>query len=270
MKSQPPNDPVLTVLGSGTCVPSIERSASAALIQTGRSRILIDAGPGTMRRMLEADTKLDDVSYIFFSHFHPDHTAELVPFLFASKYPTSKSRLQPLALAAGKGFISFFQGLRQVYGSWIELDPSIMEIVELDATLSHRHTFQDFTVDYLPMNHREESLAYRFALGNDYSLVYSGDTDFCENLIDLAKDADLLICESAWPDQMKMDGHLTPSLAGTIATRAKVKKLMLTHFYPECDQFDLEKECRQTYTGPLILAKDLMKIVLSNDTAQTV
>jgi ribonuclease BN (tRNA processing enzyme) len=49
-------------------------------------------------------------------------------------------------------------------------------------------------------------------------------------------------------------------LAGEIATRANVGKLVLTHFYPECDRADIETECRKSYSGPLVLAQDLMKI----------
>jgi len=90
--------------------------------------------------------------------------------------------------------------------------------------------------------------------------VYSGDTDFSNNLVTLANEADLLICESALPDELKANGHLTPSLAGKTAAMANVKKLILTHFYPECDEVDIEKQCRKTYGGELILAEDLMKI----------
>jgi ribonuclease BN (tRNA processing enzyme) len=91
-------------------------------------------------------------------------------------------------------------------------------------------------------------------------MVYSGDTDYSDNLVTLANNANVLICESALPDEMKVSGHLTPSLAGEIATRANVGKLVLIHFYPECDQTDIESECRKSYTGPLILARDLMNI----------
>jgi len=62
------------------------------------------------------------------------------------------------------------------------------------------------------------------------------------------------------PDKLRVKGHLTPSWAGKIASRAGVKKLVLTHFYPECDQTDIEQECRKTYSGPLLLAEDLMQI----------
>jgi ribonuclease BN (tRNA processing enzyme) len=49
-------------------------------------------------------------------------------------------------------------------------------------------------------------------------------------------------------------------LAGDLAAKAGVRKLILTHFYPECDKEDIAAECRQTYDGPLMLAEDLMKI----------
>ena len=252
----------LTILGSGTGVPSLERSSCAVLIKIEDSQILLDAGPGTMRRLLEAGTTISNISFIFLSHFHPDHSGELAPFLFASKYPEKNSRQKPLTIIAGKGFSAFYHGLRMVYGQWIELAAGIVQMVELDNQSHDIREFNDFKVESLPVNHRPESIAYRLTCKNGISIVYSGDTDYSENLISLAKNADLLICESAFPDNFKIDGHLTPSLAGRIATQAKVGKLLLTHFYPECDQADIEAECRQTYTGPLILAKDLMKIGL--------
>ena len=81
------------------------------------------------------------------------------------------------------------------------------------------------------------------------------------------KNADLFICECALPDQMKADGHLTPSYAGRIASMANVKKLVLTPFYPECgppecSPTDITKQCRKTYAGPLVLADDLLTFQL--------
>ena len=69
-----------------------------------------------------------------------------------------------------------------------------------------------------------------------------------------------MICESALPDDKKAPGHLTPSLAGEIATAARVGKLVLTHFYPECDAVDMAAQCRKTYQGPLVLAEDLLQL----------
>ena len=251
---------IVTILGSGTCVPSLERSSCSVLMQTGSTRLLFDSGPGTMRRLLEAGTTIFDLNYIFYSHFHPDHSAELVPLIFATKYPDGDRRKTPLTIVAGRGFESFFAGLKAVYGQWIEPAPGMLSNLELANTTSDSHRFREFTVESVPVQHNEESIAYRITSSGGFSVVYSGDTDYCENLIDLAQNADLLICESALPDDMRVKGHLTPSLAGEIASRAGVGKLVLTHFYPECDRIDIEQECRKTYSGPLLLAEDLMRI----------
>lgn len=250
----------VTILGSGTCVPSLKRSSCSALMRTGDNILLFDSGVGTMRRLLEAGVEIFDVSFIFYSHFHPDHTGELAPFLFSNKYPDGSRRKKPLTLVAGNGFLKFYKHLKLVYGHWIELDTNLLNIVELDNTNHDMRRFDNFKVESIPVEHNPESIAYRITGSDGISVVYSGDTDFSDNLVILSKDADLLICESALPDELKVKGHLTPSLAGEIAKRANVRKLVLTHFYPECDQADVEKECRKTYSGPLVLAEDLIKI----------
>ena len=250
----------LTILGSGTCVPSLERSSCSVMMEVGDTKLLFDSGPGTMRRLLRASTTIFDVGYIFYSHFHPDHTAELVPFLFATKYPDMSQRQTVLTIVAGLGFEDFYAGLQTVYGKWIELDPGLVEIIRMDNRSVDSRRFKDFTVQSAPVEHNPESIAYRITGPGGCSVVYSGDTDYSENLIELSKDADLLICEAALPDDYRIKGHLTPSLAGDIASRAGVKKLVLTHFYPQCDQTDIEQECRKTYDGPVLLAEDLMRI----------
>jgi ribonuclease BN (tRNA processing enzyme) len=213
-----------------------------------------------MRRLLESGTEIFDISFLFYSHLHPDHTGELVPFLFANKYPDGQRRKRPLHIVAGKGFSNFFNGLKRVYGQWIDLAPGLLNIVELDNTNQDTRRYDDFTVDSVPVEHNAESIAYRITSAGGISVVYSGDTGYSHNLIDLARNTDIFVCESAFPDDRAVSGHLTPSLAGKIAAQADVRKLVLTHFYPECDSADIEKECRKTYTGPLILAEDLMKI----------
>jgi len=57
-----------------------------------------------------------------------------------------------------------------------------------------------------------------------------------------------------------VEGHLTPSLAGRMAHLAGVKRLVLTHFYPECLKTDIAAQCRRTWHGELTLAEDLLQI----------
>ncbi|MBC2717487.1 MAG: MBL fold metallo-hydrolase [Desulfobacteraceae bacterium] len=265
-KNSRKNNISVTILGSGTCVPSLDRSSCSVLIQLDEKNLVFDAGPGTMRRLTEAGVSIFDVSHIFFSHLHPDHTGELVPFLFANKYPDGSRRKQLLSLCGGTGFLTFYKQLKSIYNEWIDVSGRL-KIIEFDHEQDDAHIFDKFTVTTTPVEHSPESIAFKVTTPGGSTVVYSGDTDFSENLIALAQNADLFICESALPDHMKVNGHLTPSLAGRIASRANVKKLVLTHFYPECDQPerdqpDIREQCRKTYAGPLILAEDLLTIQL--------
>jgi ribonuclease BN (tRNA processing enzyme) len=251
---------IVTVLGSGTCVPSLARSSCSVMLEVGSSRLLFDSGPGTMRRLLSASTTIFEVDYIFYSHFHPDHSAELVPLIFATKYPDDTRRQSPLTILGGRGLTDFFAGLKAVYGPWIELAPGVLKFLEFDNTAKDSKIFDEFTMESVPVDHNPESVAYRITSADGSSVVYSGDTDFSENLVELATDTDLLICESAMPDSLQVNGHLTPSMAGDIATRAGARKLVLTHFYPDCENVDITRQCRKAYSGPLLLAEDLMEI----------
>ena len=250
----------VTILGSGTCVPSLRRSSCSVLVETGSAKLLFDMGAGTMRRLLEAGVAIDEITHLFFSHFHPDHTGELVSFLFASKYPEERRRQRDLTITAAEGLVAFYERLKGVYGRWIELEEGIVDILEMSNAREDCVQLGCADVFSFPMAHIESSIGYRIVMPDGTSVVYTGDTDYCKNAVRLSMEADLLICESALPDELKVDGHLTPSLAGRIASEARVKNLILTHFYPECEEVDVESQCRKTYSGSLLLAEDLMRL----------
>lgn len=252
----------VTILGSGTCVPRLDRSACAALVQTARASVLLDLGPGTMRRLLSCGTSIFGLTHIFLSHFHPDHTAELVPLLFATKYPDGSARTRTLHLLGGTGLKKFYKGLQAAFGEWIVLPQHQLCVREIDVLAGETIGFADFRLTARPVAHRPESLAVRIAAADGTSVAYSGDTEPCDSLVEAARGADLFICESAMPDGCKIAGHMTPSLAGTMAARAGVKRLVLTHLYPECDGVDIVKQAQATYKGPVTAAEDLMRFDL--------
>ena len=248
-----------TILGSGTCVPSLDRHPCSVLIKTPTARLLVDAGPGTMGQLLKLGIQIDDIDMVLLSHFHLDHCAELAPFLFATKYPKF-DRKTPLTLVGGTGLSRLLDHLNQAYDNTLEFPENRVQILELDENGSLFLESVNMQLQYTTVNHKPESRAFRFTDNTGFSLVYSGDTDECPQLIQLSRNADILICESALPDENKVPGHLTPSLAGAIAARADVKKLVLTHFYPECDNVDIRSQCRKTFSGPLVLARDLLTL----------
>ena len=109
----------LVVLGSGTGVPSLRRGSPGHLLVSESSRVLIDSGPGTLRRMLEAGVTYQDVDLILCTNINPDHVADLVQFIFASKYAACP-RDRDLLCVGGPGFTDHFEKLKMVYGSWIK------------------------------------------------------------------------------------------------------------------------------------------------------
>ncbi len=76
----------------------------------------------------------------------------------------------------------------------------------------------------------------------------------------MARSTDLLVLECSFPDRLELDGHLTPSSAGRMASLAVAKWLILTHFYPECLGTDIAAQCRKTYGGEVILARDTLAV----------
>lgn len=246
----------VTVLGSGTCVPSTRRSSPALLVRSEGKFLLLDIGSGTLRRLAEAKISIYDINLIFLSHFHPDHCADLVPFLFATKYAFSQARTKELHLMGGPGLHDHLHGLQKVFGMWIVPETYSFHLHEAKGII----TFENLVLKTLPLSHSESSIAFRIESPKNKTIVYSGDTDYCENIIDLARDADLLILECSLPEEMRVEGHLSPSLAGRIAQESRCKRLLLTHFYPPCDEHDLIPDVEKEFVGEIILAEDLMKI----------
>jgi len=246
----------LVVLGSGTGVPSLRRGSPGLLLISDGNYILIDSGTVNLKRIHESGEKYQDIDLLLYTHIHPDHVSELVPLLFACKY-SHLPRKKNLLCAGGPGFEDYFEKLKNIYGSWIEPQSYQLKVKE---TSENPFRFRDLKISSKPMAHISESVGYRIGFKNGKSMAISGDTDYCQNIVDLALQVDLLVLECSFPDGQKVEGHLTPSLAGRIGSESRCKRLLLTHLYPACDEFDVVSQCRQTYSGEIILGEDLMRI----------
>lgn len=246
----------LVILGSGTGIPSLRRGSPGLLLISNGAHILIDSGPGVLRKMLETGVTYRDIDLILYTHIHPDHTADLVSILFACKYG-ELPREKRLTCAGGPGFRRHFLKIKRVYGPWIEPQTYPLTTKEIS---SNPFCFNEIKILTKPMAHLPESVGYRIEWKNGKSIVISGDTDYCENIVSLARETDLLILESSFPDEKKVRGHLTPSLAGRIARESHSRRLLLVHLYPICDRYDVLSQCRQAFQGETILGEDLMRI----------
>jgi ribonuclease BN (tRNA processing enzyme) len=253
------SDMEVTVLGSGTAVPTPDRASPGLLIQVAGESLLLDGGTGTLHQLVRAGARLESLDRVLYTHFHPDHVGDLPHLLFALRSPEI-GRQRPLWVGGPPGLRRHYHLLGELYGPWVANLPFVLDLHELKpATVD----FGSWRLTARSVPHTDVSLAYRID-ADEGSLVCSGDTDYSDALIDLARDADLLILECAFPEDHKVPGHLTPSLAGEMAARAGVKRLVLTHFYPSCNGHDLLTPCQKEFHGPILLARDLMRLAVGD------
>ena len=248
-----------TVLGSGTILSVPERTCSSYLIKTAKDKILIDAGPGTMMRMAEAGIKPRELTYIFVTHFHPDHVSELVPLIFSIKNPYEEPLPHTLRIWGPRGFINFMHGLEMAYGKWLHAEDETFHFYELKRKLLD---FPGFRLIWSKVLHKQESVAFRFEI-DGHAVIFSGDTGYCSDLTRLCRNADLAFMDCSFPDDYAVEGHLSPSLVAKIAQDAKIKEVVLSHFYPGTTDSDLLDVMNRNFDGNTIVAKDLITLEIN-------
>jgi len=246
----------LTFMGTGTGVPLKNRQAPGLVVQAGDTHLLLDSGSGTAYQLARADFHYYQFDHLLYSHFaHPDHINDLAELIFANNYfdPLRKTTLSVYGPKGIKNFLKNLFVLYPVLGN----PPYPIAVHELEQdTIS----VNDITVETKPLNHQQSAcLGYRIHYQGK-SIIYSGDTDYCDALITLAQHGNVLIVECSFPDGYKVEGHLTPAEIGQIATQAQVKKIILTHLYPQCDQVDVVSQVKEHFGGDVSRAEDLMQI----------
>ncbi len=245
----------VTVLGSGTAVPVIDRFPAGYLVQDGGRNVLVDLGPGTLRRLPQAGLDLGDVHAVLLTHYHTDHCADLAPLLFGLRNPAFAA-VKRLRVVGAPGLRALHASLAEAW-PWVGRLP--FELV-LDEIAPGDLEVEGLQVTAVDIEHTDASLGYRVRGGSGRVVAFSGDAVDCAGLIPLARAADVFICDSAFPSAAPGPGHMTPTEAGRAAQRAGAKKLVLTHFYPECDGHDLIAEARAVFAGEVVKAADLLEI----------
>jgi ribonuclease BN (tRNA processing enzyme) len=247
----------VTVLGSGTGIPSVDRCGPGYLLEAHRLVALVDCGPGVVRQLARAGRSLAALDAVFITHVHPDHVSDLVPLLHALILSRG-ARTRPLDLFGPPGFAEFVaQRVISVSG---EPKGFELRVDEVDQELYYR----DCAITTAPTVHVPDlaSIAYRFE-ADARSVVFSGDSDTCHELEALASGADLLILDCSYPDELKAEGHLSSSECGRLAASAGARTVLLSHIYPtDVAATARVDECRAQFDGEVILAEDLLELNL--------
>jgi ribonuclease BN (tRNA processing enzyme) len=244
----------ITVVGSGTVVPYLKRRQSCVVARAGAQTLVFDLGSGAVRGMLRSGLDPFAVDRIFFTHLHPDHTVDVVPLLFAMNYGASEERTRPLHVTGPEPFLQFWGSLMEVWGDWMTGDYATL-VSELPHECQSPIDLVGCRLSWAPAEHRRESIAYRLnAEGGAF--VYTGDTEYSESVVDLARGADTLLIECSFPDETPVPGHLTPSGVARIASEAGVDRVILTHIYPAADGPSLPSDVARNYDGEILVAED--------------
>lgn len=241
------------VIGSGTSVPHGSRRPPAFAVRSDEVCLLVDCGAGCSTGLAACGITLDQLSGILLTHLHPDHTADLVPILFALHNPLGPVRHAELPLCGPLGTLDHLQGLAGVYGEWIKPRGAGVPVRELKA--GEVLALRDFTVRPFAVKHAGPCFAYRIEAGG-HSVCFSGDTGVCEGLQQAARGVDLLLCECAALEREGAPGHLSADEVGRLATGAACRRLVLTHLYPHVVASDPLARVRRHFSGPVSLAED--------------
>ncbi len=257
-----------TVVGCSGSFPSVESASSCYLLQadvavTGpdeasheasddvrTASVVVDLGSGALGP-LQRYVDLASLDAVLVSHLHPDHFSDLCGLYVARRYDPAGPARRRLPV---RGPATTLARLTEAYGddgagkmehvydvtSWVDGAPV---------------TVGPFTVVARRVDHPVEAYGMRVEHGGRV-LAYSGDTDRCDALVDLALGADVLLAEASFQEGRDdaRGVHLTGRRAGEVAAAAGARALVLTHLPPWTDSAVVLAEAKSAYDGPVEVA----------------
>ncbi|GAA3232773.1 MBL fold metallo-hydrolase [Actinocorallia longicatena] len=238
----------VTVIGCSGSFPGPDSPASCYLIEDQGFSLLLDFGNGALGA-LQRHHDLYDVDAIAISHLHADHCMDLCGYYVARRYcPQGTKDRIPVYGPEGTAY-------RMAEAYDLPQDPGMTDTFDF-TTLKNQFEIGPFSVTTTPVNHVIESYGFRISSGGR-TVAYSGDTGRTDVLVDLARDADLFLCEASFLEgDNPPDLHLTAKEAAAYADRADARKLILTHLVPwnDAEQSFVEAKLAK-YAGPIELAQ---------------
>jgi ribonuclease BN (tRNA processing enzyme) len=244
----------VTIVGWAGSFPSAASPASCYLVEADRFRLVLDLGNGALGA-LQQYTALSDVDAICLSHLHADHCIDMLSYsVFQNYHPAGQRPRIPVYGPAGT-----LDRLEQALGSHSmtmaqafdvrTLTPGTIEIGPLTITTGR-------------MRHPVETFGFRIEHAGQV-LAYSADTGPTDELIRLARGADVLLAEASFTDGPNLPSglHLTAREAAEHAAAAGAGELVLTHLVAWNDPAVSLAQAAAAYGGSLRLASSGQRLL---------
>ena len=242
----------LQILGSrGPEFLDSQASTGYLIWLDNKARVIVDAGPGSLQRFKQSGANFSDVDLMLFSHFHVDHSSDFPAYIKASFFTDRTKDLTVLGPTGTKFVSSAEQFVKRAIGSDGGMYPYLGDFLDKDRRSAFKVNTKNIEWSYSDLNIKTiykqggiqvktvsthhgpfPSQGYRVELAG-CSISFSGDmSGRLDAMPDLAKNTDILVAHNAIPEDATGVAallHMTPSYIGSMAQRANVKKILLTH-----------------------------------------
>ena len=242
------------ILGTSHAVPDVEHGNTHMLIQTDEHNILIDCAGDIIQRLQKAEVPIERLTDLILTHFHPDHISGIPLFLMDMWL---RGRKSPLEIYGLPHTIERMENLMDAFSwkNWPNFFPVTFNKLP-SVALNPVIDCTDFKIYSSPVCHMIPTIGMRIEFNEAKKVVaYSCDTEPCDEVVHLGKNADILIHEASG----NFVGHSSSAQAAEIATQANAKRLYLIH-YPtgEYWQENTLEDAQRNFDGDVVLAEDLM------------
>lgn len=242
----------LTLLGTGSAMPTGERVQAGYLLENGESALLVDCGSGVLHRLPHTAPGYAGIDALLLSHHHLDHVADLLPLLKARWLAGA----DPLPVYGPPGTETLVQELRDLF-AYLATE---VEVAATDLDPSEPR-IPGWEVSVYETRHAIPCYAYRLR-GEAGDLTLSGDTEADPGLAAFADGSRVLVHDCSFPDAVDVANHPTPAGLGEALAGTSVDRVILTHLYPHTRgrEAEMRRSIRAHYDGRVEFGQDLARI----------
>ena len=250
---------ILKILGSVSPYPKSDHNCVGYLIYNtdNNQKILLDCGNG-ITRLMNFPNDLENLTIII-SHLHKDHYADLSAIAYASYVYHNLDLLSSKV----KVYIPNSKDLEDYHYLINYGTENYMDFYTYDEKSNLK--INDINVSFYRTQHSIKTFAMNIIKEN-IKLSYSSDTGYDENISSFFQGADVLICESSFLKHQKNGNihHLSAEEAAIIAKKSNVKKVILSHFWPEIDKLDYLDEAKNIFENVDVASENKEYIMLDD------